>query len=263
MNMHLSVSKTFAIAATVVVTAFAGSAHAQLRPKPQDTSGAIDRFDILGVRLGMPEADAVAIIRKQFPEGSRDGRGAPIHLKVSDYLLTNPINHQPVRAGVRFQLHPESPSNFDFVKLFVREGRVWAVWRDDISSTYDYDQMAAAMRSKYAGAHEMEGQFDVIEGSRRTTDGSRGLYGMELYSGACDNLPFNNSTSDSIRLDKACNKTFWISYGHTKTANVRSMGAGSAQLVDLEAGRQFFADMNGLAAAKASADNKRGGEAKL
>lgn len=261
--MHLSVSKTFAIVTAAFVTAFAATAQAQLKPKPQDPSGLIDKFDVLGVRLGMSEAEATAILKKQFPEGSRDGRGAPIHLKVTDYMLTNPIDHRPVRAGVRFQLHPESVSNFDFIKLFVHEGRVWAVWRDDISSIYDYDQMATPMKSKYFGAHEMEGQFDVIADGRRTTDGTRGLYGMELYQGSCDDLPFNHSTSDSIKLDKGCSKTFWMSYGHTKTAGVRSMGGGSAQLVDLDVGRRFFDSMQGLAAAKAAADNKRGGEAKL
>ncbi len=261
--MNFSFSRTFVITSAIVAAALATSAQAQVKPKPQDTTGLLDRFEILGVRLGMPEAEAVAAVRKAFPPGSKDGRGNPIHVKESDYMLTNVVNHQPIRAGIRFQLHPERPNNFDFVKILTVDGRVWAVWRDDITSNYEYDAMAAAMRSKYAGAGEMSGQFDVLTDGRRTTDGTTGLYGMQLYQGACDDLPFNNSGGDSIKLDTGCKKVFWMSYGHTKTAGVKSMGAGSAQLVDLEGGRTFFDSMRGLAAAKASDENRRAGDAKL
>src|ERR1700761_7825910 len=66
---------------------------------PQDTSGALSNYDVLGVKLGMPEAEAVAAVRKAFPAGAKDGNGYPISLKQADYMLTNPINHRPVRAG--------------------------------------------------------------------------------------------------------------------------------------------------------------------
>jgi hypothetical protein len=52
-------------------------------------------------------------------------------------------------------------------------------------------------------------------------------------------------------------------YAVRKTEGVKTLGAGKTQLVDVDAGRQFFASMRGEAASAAAADAKRGGDAKL
>ncbi|WP_140628325.1 hypothetical protein [Methylibium rhizosphaerae] len=256
--------RTLTMAALIGLTV---SARAQLvdpsKPKPQDTTGAMAGYDMLGVKLGMSEADAVAAIRKRFPDGSPDAMGRPMKIKQTDYMLVNPSNRQPVRAGVRFELRPEQKSNYDFIKLLVHDGKVWAVWRDDMSSKYDYDKMVGELTTKYAAARPIESMFDVIEGTKRTSDGSKGTSGVELYDGKCTGTPLSHMATDSIALQPGCNKVLWVNYSITKTAGVKSIGAGGGQLVDLEAGRMFFASMNNAATAKAQSDNKRGGDAKL
>jgi hypothetical protein len=64
------------------------NAWAQSKPSAQDTTGALGKYDILGVKLGMTEGEAVATIKNRFPAGAKDGRGRPINLKQSDYMLT-------------------------------------------------------------------------------------------------------------------------------------------------------------------------------
>jgi hypothetical protein len=258
---------SFAIVAGILVVSF-GLAQAQIvdpsKPRPQDTSGAMSGYDILGVKLGMSEAEAVATIKQRFPDGTKDGLGRPMKMKQSDYMLVNPTNRQPVRAGVKFELRPEQRSNFDFIKLLVHDGKVWAIWRDDMSSKYDYDKTVADMTAKYPAARPIENYFDVINGTRRTGDGSKGTSGVELYEGKCGNPPLSHmAANDSIALQSGCNRLLWINYSITKTAGVRTIGAGGGQLVDLEAGRRFFAAMNGQAASKAAADNKQSGGAKF
>src|ERR1700755_211043 len=105
-------------AAALVCTAITNAQ--QLKPTPfttpsQDTSGALSNYDVLGRKLGMPAAEAGAAVRKAFPAGAKDGNGYAISLKQADYMLTNPINHRPVRAGVKFLLHGNMPErNFGF-----------------------------------------------------------------------------------------------------------------------------------------------------
>jgi hypothetical protein len=269
MSSDFSKSSLRALYAVVLAAISTTSAYAQLldpakpQQKPQDTTGALAGYDMLGVKLGMSEADAVAAIKKRFPDGSPDAMGRPMKIKQSDYMLVNPTNRQPVRAGVKFELRPEQKSNYDFIKVLVHDGKVWAIWRDDMSSKYDYDKMVGDLTAKYAAARPIESMFDVIEGTKRSSDGSKGASGVELYEGKCTGTPLSHMANDSIALQPGCNKVLWVNYSITKTAGVKSMGAGGGQLVDLEAGRHFFAAMNGAAAARAHADNKRAGDAKL
>ncbi len=255
-------------AAALVCTAITNAQ--QLKPTPfttppQDTSGALSNYDVLGVKLGMPEAEAVAAVRKAFPAGAKDGNGYAISLKQADYMLTNPINHRPVRAGVKFLLHGNVPErNFDFVKLLVQDGKVWAVWRDDAASNYDADRFAASIHAKYPEASEIVSFFDVVEGGRRTSDGTTGVIGARLYDGRCEEIPpLTHVTTDSITLANGCRKALVVKYAGIKTAGVKTVHAGESQLVDLDVGRQFFASMKTMAADKAKADNLRGGEAKF
>lgn len=132
-----------------------------------------------------------------------------------------------------------------------------------MSSKYDYDKMVGDLTAKYAAARPIESMFDVIEGTKRSSDGSKGASGVELYDGKCTGTPLSHMATDSIALQPGCNKVLWVNYGIVKTAGVKSIGAGGGQLVDLEAGRHFVASMNGAATARAQADNKRGGDAKL
>jgi hypothetical protein len=226
--------------ASALLAAAAGLAHAAQPMSQQDTAGAISNYDILGVKLGMPEADAIAAIKKRFPAGAKDGMGNAINLKQSDYMMSHPVTRQPVRAGVRFDLHPEQKTNFDFVKIFTVNGKVWAIWRDEASSVYDYDKTSADIKAKYPGAAPFEDYYDVVQNNKRTAE--TGWNGQYLVQGKCN---------------------LWMMYAVRKTEGVKTLGAGKTQLVDVDAGRQFFASMRGEAASAAAADAKRGGDAKL
>jgi hypothetical protein len=247
--------------ASALLAAAAGLAHAAQPMTQQDTAGAISNYDILGVKLGMPEADAIAAIKKRFPAGTKDGMGNAINLKQSDYMMSHPVTRQPVRAGVRFDLHPEQKTNFDFVKIFTVNGKVWAIWRDEASSVYDYDKTSADIKAKYPGAAPFEDYYDVVQNNKRTAE--TGWNGQYLVQGKCSKPPLWAAGSDSMTLEPSCNKILWMMYAVRKTEGVKTIGAGKTQLVDVDAGRQFFALMRGEAASAAAADAKRGGDAKL
>jgi hypothetical protein len=257
-------SKTLAtLAAFVALFTQLGVAHAQLagRPLPQDTTHAIEGFDILGVRLGMPEADAIAAIKSRLDD-SVDSGGNKVHLKTLDYVLRSPVTHAPVRAGVRFERDTGTPAVGDAARLLIVDGRVWGVWRNDVRGHYDYERMLSDLTEKYAGAGQIPSLFDRINGGRRENGGT-GMSGMELYQGHCDGSQPFAGASGSIRLEPGCSKVLWVNYGLIDVAGVRSMNAGTSQLVDLDAGRRWFESMNGVAAQKAREANLRGGAAKL
>ena len=154
---HLKQATRFVAAAFILANL--ASVQAASIYKPEDAKGAISTYELLGVKLGMSEADAIAAIKKRFPPGSKDSNNRPINLQQSDYLLTSPATRARVKAGVRFDLHPESKNNFDFVKLFVHDGKVWAIWRDDSSGRYEYPKMVSDIQSKYAVAAEIKSNF--------------------------------------------------------------------------------------------------------
>src|SRR6218665_786957 len=248
------------IAATAAIIAALNTAHAGVS-KAVDTAGAIQNFDVLGVKLGMTEAQAVAAIRQRFPDGSKDSRGRTIKLKMSDYAWPNSITRAPTRAGIRFDMFAEQKSNYDFVKILIHDGKVWAIWRDDTTSTYSYEKTIGDMSSKYAGAAPINDYFDIIVNGQRKSDGTKTLTGFELYQGVCrDNtLPFGRvNQGDSMRLENGCNKVFRLNYGVISTAGVKSMGNGSVQLVDLDAGRAFLASMANAAANSAAKEATSG-----
>lgn len=224
---------------------FAGQAHAQLPPQPQDTSNAIATYEVLGVRLGMPEAEAIAAVRSRFPAGTKNANGQPITLRVSDYELTNPRTNAKVRAGVRIDLHPDPRSNLDFVKLFVYSGKVWAVWRDDSAGRYDYDKMLGDLVAKYPSASRQQTQFMIVNGGSISREpGPPAVSGVELFQGQCIGLPFSRSgTSDKISLGSSCHKVFDVGYQPQLKEGVKVLASGRSQLVDLDAGRQFMAWM--------------------
>jgi hypothetical protein len=214
--------------------------------KALDTTGAIQNFDVLGIKLGMTEAQAVVAIKERFPAGTKDSRGRVINLKMTDYTWPNSITRAPMRAGIRFDLFPEQRTNYDFVKILVNDGKVWAIWRDDTTSTYAYEKTIGDMTAKYAGAVAINDYFDILVNGERKSDGTKTLAGFELYQGTCsDNtLPFGRvNQGDAMRLESTCSKFFRLHYGVISTAGVKTMGNGSAQLVDLDAGRAFLATM--------------------
>jgi hypothetical protein len=239
--------------------------------RPQDTTGAIASYEVLGVRLGMTESDAVAAIRQRFPAGTQDANGRVINLRVSDYQLTSPRTQARVRAGVRFDLGPELPpgrssgaSNFNFVKLLVHEGRVWAVWRDDQGARYPYEQTVAEVQAKYRGAVPIPSAFMLVNGGSISREpGPPAIDGLQLYAGQCISPPLASSSSgDKISLDPACNKAFHWSYQPRIEGGVKVMASGHVQLVDLEQGRSF---MRFLASASGNmpGDKPRTSDAKL
>ena len=250
-------------AVALVIAASMNTANAQ-KP-PQDTTGALQKFDILGVRLGMTEAEAVTAIKQRFPEGTKDSRGRIVKLKMSDYTWPNSVTRAPMRAGIRFEMHPDQKSNYDFVKILINDGKVWAIWRDDTSSTYSYEKTIGDMGTKYAGASPINGFFDfLIDGQRK--GGGRTLTGFELYEGSCrsDSPPFGRvNQGDSMRLDGGCNKFFRVDYGVISKSDVKTMGNGSAQLVDLDAGRAFFASMSSSAKRDATKEAQQAPAARL
>ncbi len=272
--MHHHAKTTASIAARILGTALlafaVGASAQQLKPTPftqppQDTTGSLANFDVLGVKLGMSESEAVELVKKAFPAGSKDGNGYPIVFKQSDYVLTNPVNHKPTRAGVKFRVHGNVPdNNYDFIKILVNNGKVWAVWRDDASANYEADRFAAMLHGKYPSAAEIISYFDVVEGGRRTNDGTTGVIGARLYAGNCEEAPpLTHDAADSIKLVNGCSRAFFVKYGGTKTAGVKTVHAGTIELVDLDAGRQFFSSMKEMAATAAKADAQRGGDAKF
>ncbi len=76
------------IAAMSAICATIGAAQAGTS-KAVDATGSIPNFDILGVKLGMTEAQAVAAIKERFPAGTKDSRGRVVSLKQTDYELQN------------------------------------------------------------------------------------------------------------------------------------------------------------------------------
>ena len=234
------------IAILAVAFAAVGGAHAGVS-KAVDATGAIHNFDILGVKLGMTEAQAIAAIKERFPAGTKSSRGTPVNLKMSDYTLQNGNTGKPVRAGVLFEMHPEQKSNYDFVKILLNNGKVWAIWRDDTTSTYAYDKVIGDMAAKYAGAAPIDDYFDIMVNGRRTNDGTKARSGFELYQGACsdNSWPFKRvNQGDGISLQSSCSKVFRVHYGVLQTNGVKSLGNGSAQLVDLDTGRAFMETLN-------------------
>lgn len=233
------------IGLAAVAIQLASPVHAQLPPQPQDTSNAISSYEVLGVRLGMSEADAVAAVRSRFPAGSKNANGQLVNLRVTDYQLTSPRTNAKVRAGVRIDLHPETSNNFNFIKLFVFSGKVWAVWRDDSAGRYDYDKMLADLVAKYPGASRQQTQFMIVNGGSISREpGPPAVSGVELYQGQCIGLPFARSgNSDKISLGSGCRKVFDVGYQPQLKEGVKVLASGRAQLVDLDAGRAFMSWM--------------------
>ena len=230
------------ITSVLVAAVSMGGVHATSIYKQQDTRGSIISYDLLGVKLGMSEAEAVAALRKRFPPGSKDANERPINLKQSDYELTSPATGAKVKAGIRFDLHPEAKSNLDFVKIFVFEGKVWAVWRDDTSGRYAYEKMVADVQAKYADAAPIKSAFMIVNrGTIAPQQGDPAIHGAELFEGQCLDFPFVRSGSgDKIRLDPACRKAFGVSYQPQHRNGVKILASGFGQLVDLDAGRTFM-----------------------
>lgn len=256
-NMQFTkLTQSIACIAALAATCIAFSpAHAGTS-KAVDANGSIQNFDILGVKLGMTEAQAVAAIKERFPAGTKDSRGRVVALKQTDYTLQNRNTGKPVRAGVRFEFYPDQKTNYDFVKVLFNDGKVWAVWRDDTTSTYVYDKTIGDMSSKYAGAVAIEDYFDILINGQRTSDGNKAKNGFELYQGACaDNaLPFKRvNQGDGISLQSSCSKVFQVKYGVLQTNGVKSLGNGYSQLVDLDAGRIFMQSLNSAPAPTAGA----------
>lgn len=221
-------------------------AWAQALPQPQDTSNAIGSYEVLGVRLGMSEADAIAAVKTRFPAGSKNANGQPVNLRVTDYELTSPRTNARVRAGVRIDLHPEAKNNFDFIKIFVFSGKVWAVWRDDSSGRYDYDKMLSDLVAKYPGASRQQTQFMIVNGGTIAREpGPPAVSGVELFQGQCIGLPFARSgNSDKISLGGTCRKVFDVGYQPQLREGVKVLASGRSQLVDLDAGRAFMSWMS-------------------
>ncbi|WP_422016031.1 hypothetical protein [Roseateles sp.] len=234
------------IAALAASSAMFGAAHAGTSTAV-DSSGAIQNYDVLGVKLGMTEAQALAAIKERFPAGTKDSRGRAITLKVTDYTLQSKTTGKPVKAGVRVDFYPDQKTNYDFVKVLFNNGKVWAVWRDDTTSTYAYEKTISDMGGKYAGAVPIEDYYDSLVNGQRRGNGQKARNGFELYQGTCsDNtLPFRRvNQGDGINLQSSCNKVFQVKYGVLETGGVKSLGNGYAQLVDLDAGRNFMQSLN-------------------
>ncbi|MFC5522661.1 hypothetical protein [Polaromonas jejuensis] len=235
-----------AISIAAALLTFGTTLLAQGLNAPQDTSNAIASYELLGVRLGMTEADAIGAIKKRFPAGSQDANGRPINLRMSDYELTSPKTGAKVRAGIRFDLFPQTTNNFDFVKVLTYSGRVWAVWRDDSSGRYDYDKMLADVLAKFPGASPQKTSFMVV--NNNTISGQPGppaVEGVELYKGRCLGLPFSRSSSgDSMKLEPDCRQVFNLGYQPQIKNNVKLLASGRVQLVDLDAGRNFMTWMS-------------------
>lgn len=239
-------SPRFAATFAATLLSCSSALLAQGLQQPQDTTNAISSYDLLGVRLGMSEAEAVAAVKSRFPAGSKNANGRPINLRVTDYDLTSPKTNARVRAGVRIDLHPENSGNFDFIKIFVHAGRVWAVWRDDSAGRYDYDKMLGDLVAKYPSASPQNTQFMIVNGgSISRKPGPAAVSGVELYQGQCIGLLFARAgNGDKISLGGACRKAFDVGYQPQIKEGVRLLASGRAQLVDLDAGRVFMSWMS-------------------
>lgn len=266
-----SIAQMFIRITTAALMLVSAPSFAQGIYRPQDTTGAIASYDVLGVRLGMSEADAFAAIRHRFPSGTKDANGRVINLRVSDYQLTSPRTQARVRAGVRFDLGPEpkpglpsGSSNFNFIKLLVHEGHVWAIWRDDAGARYPYEQTVAEVQAKYRGAMPIPSAFMLVNGGSISREpGPPAIDGLQLYAGQCMAPPLVSSSSgDKISLDPGCNRAFHWSYQPRIEGGVKVMASGHVQLVDLEQGRSF---MRFLASASGNmpGDKPRTTDAKL
>lgn len=225
-----------AVAAAIILLWLHSLLRPQAAPPPLNTINHIARYELAGIRLGMTETQAVAAVRDRFPPGQ---------LHMSDYELTDPKTRERVRAGVRFDLHPQGGMDQDFIKILTHAGRVWAVWRDDSSATYEYDSLYANVISKYRGASPQSSPFVVVTKDLLSQEpGPRTVSGVARVDGQCPDLPLTVSPSDDkVSLGSQCRKFFAINYQPQITNGMRLLTSGRAQLVDAEVGRAFIAWM--------------------
>jgi hypothetical protein len=218
--------------ATMLALGGATFDSANASSQPQDTTGAIQTFDILGVKLGMSEAQAVAAVQKRYPG-----------VAGADLKLGSPA----VRAGVRFDLKPNPRgTNYDFVKIYLNGGRVWAVWRDDLSASYPYEKTITDLGAKFPGASPIMEPYDVVAGNARQPGSGRIIKGYELYKGNCvGDYPIRRvNSSDFIRLDGGCSMFFVAHYGVLESGGVKALTNGTLLIVDVDVGRSFLANLN-------------------
>ncbi len=228
-------SNSFKSLIILFVAAITVAASAHATGAPQGSSEVIAAYEILGVRLGMTEAQAAAAVKQRFPAA-----------KATDLVLTNPASHNAVRSGIRFNFDARPQENFNFLKIYIANGKVWAIWRNDLAGSYPYEATSADMAAKYPGSNAITGPFDVVGNERPPYP--TGITGYELYTGACDanNPPFTRvNTSDSIRLNGGCSRVFRVNYGGYVMGGAKLLRNGSGQLVDLDAGRWFLSHMGG------------------
>lgn len=138
------------------------------------------------------------------------------------------------------------------------------MWRDDVYGRYDYESMLGELSKKYPHGGQIPSLIDLIENGSSRGSAEKGFTGMELYQGHCtESQPLFPGHSGNIKLEAGCHQVLWINYRAMQIAGVRSLSGGTAQLVDLDAGRHFFDTMNGLAASKARDEIRSGGSPNL
>jgi hypothetical protein len=230
-------------------------------PGAQNNGNPISQYDVLGVKLGVSEKQARMALSGYRPSNdpkAGDYAGKPLKLDISDFYLNNPNDGKKIRAG--FQIYYKGvgvDGQFDFVKVFLHEDKVWAIWRWDAAGRYEYGEARRNLLAKYPGATPMMTNVARVAGGSFVGSEGQDIGGVEAYDGTCANSPFNHAvTGDSINLARNCNRYFKVAYRIYSNNGVRQLSFGESALVDLNAGRAFFAGMRNVARQDALEEKK-------
>lgn len=228
---------------------------APLSSTDSDVSGPsqIPSYEIAGVKLGMSEEEAKVALRRTYPLGYTDSRG-PRRLSFEPYILRNPYDNKTNVHGGFFAslLGKNEPSGlgYNYVWVATYENKVWAVWRYELTAKYDYDKSLPQFIAKYPGAKQ-----DQYAGS---------LHGLRLSEGNCINLPLSHQNEYHVDLDDAyvgqtCHKIFSYKFDVDNSLGIKSLSRPSAQMADVDLGRQFYESMkNSARNAEVARQEKRG-----
>ena len=193
-------------------------------------SARIFQFDVLGIKLGMSEKEARAKVINYIPGGGMiNSGGKKLNAVTKDYFLKNPSSKSEVRSGFKIGIEGAA-IEYDFLIVLVVKDKVWAISRYDMTGRYDFQSTYDALLKKYEGTNPKSGNGTTV---------------LTLSDGPCEGMLLVSHTNgrDQISLPGSCNTSFTAMYQANEANGVKTLSYGRTNLVDLNLGRAFFADM--------------------